>query len=271
MAPKLAMCNFLSDVSTLKQFAMVNGFSGVDWTFKVEDLPGNPIDESRLLKRIAQLHPLEVRYHLAFNETDLGDVEVGNAQRAMEIFRGACKLISRLDGRYMTMHLGLGLDSTEGLSWERTLEALADLVNFGKSLGITVCLENLAWGWSSRPELFEKLVRKSRAGVTLDIGHATVCSSVQSRGYTFEDFVAPHPEKVFNAHLYHEECNDRHLPPQRPDDLRDRLHVLSCLPCCDWWVLELREEPALLATLGIVKDYLDTMPGRQAQGLASTL
>lgn len=267
--PRLAICNFLSDVSALKRFALANGFAGVDWTLRPEDLPGNPFDESRLLRKIAQLVPLEVRYHLAFPAIDLGDADIGKAQGAMQIFRRACELISRLDGRFMTMHLGLGLDSTEGLSWERSLVALADLVDCGKSLGITVCLENLAWGWSSRPELFEKLVRKSRAGVTLDIGHATVCSSVQSQGYTFEDFVAPHPEKVFNAHIYHEECDDRHIPPQRLDDLRDRLDVLSCLPC-DWWVLELREEQALLATRSIVREYSDTMPGRQAQGCAST-
>jgi sugar phosphate isomerase/epimerase len=268
--PKLALCNFSPDVATLKRFALANGFSGVDWTLKVEDLPENPLDESRLLRKIARLHPLEVRYHLAFAAVDLGDAESDQAECAMEIFRRACALVSRLDGRYMTIHLGLGLDSTEGLSWERTLGALTDLVRYGKSLGVTVCLENLAWGWSSRPQLFEKLIRKSQAGITLDIGHARVCSSVETYGYTFEDFVAPHAEKVINAHIYHEERDDRHLPPRHLDDLRHRLDVLSGLPC-DWWVLELRDEAALLATLGIVKEYLDAASDQRAQGSASTL
>jgi sugar phosphate isomerase/epimerase len=257
--PKLAMCNFIEDGFALKRFALANGFSGVDWTFKVEDLSQSPWDEARLVKRIASLRPLEIRYHCAFNGVDLGDIHLDKAERAMEIFEGVCRLVTKLDGRYMTIHVGLGRDSTEGLSWERSLEALADLVSYGRSLGISVCLENLAWGWSSRPELFEKLVRKSKAGVTLDIGHARVSSSVQSQFYTFEDFVAPHHEKVFNAHVYHEEWEDGHIPPQHLDDLRERLMVLSCLPC-DWWVLELREEEALHTTLGIVRDYLDTMP-----------
>jgi hypothetical protein len=112
----------------------MNGSSGVDWTFKVEDPPDNSVDEPPLLNEIAQLYPIEVRYHIAFLETDLGDVEIGNAQRAMEIFRSACKFISKPVCRYMTMHLGLGLDSTEGLSWERSLEGLAELVDYGKSL-----------------------------------------------------------------------------------------------------------------------------------------
>lgn len=268
--PKLALCNFIPDITILKSLAIANGFAGVDWTLKVEDLPQNPLEESRLLRKIAQLHPLEVRYHLAFQAVDLGDADSAKAECAMHIFRRACALVSRLDGRYMTIHHGLGRDSTVGLSWERTLVALADLVRYGKSLGITVCLENLAWGWSSRPELFEKLVRKSQAGVTLDIGHARVCSSVETQGYTFEDFVAPHPEKVVNAHIYHEERDDRHLPPENLDDLQKRLNILSCLPC-DWWVLELREEPGLLATLGVVRAYWDAMSGQQAQGFAATL
>jgi sugar phosphate isomerase/epimerase len=263
MLPRLAMCNFMSDVFVLKRFALANGFSGVDWTFKVADLPRTPLEETRLLKKIGRLHPLEVRYHCAFSGIDLGDVHSQMAQRAMELFQRVCCLVAKLDGRYMTIHVGLGRDSTEGLSWERSLEALADLVNYGKSLGISVCLENLAWGWSSRPELFEKLVRKSQAGVTVDIGHARVSPSVKSQQYAFEDFVAPHPEKVVNAHVYHQEWEDGHVPPQHLDDIRDRLNVLIALPC-NWWVLELREPQALLATLDIVRGYLSTMPDRQA-------
>jgi sugar phosphate isomerase/epimerase len=261
MQPRLAMCNFISDVILLKRFALAHGFSGVDWTFNAESLPRTVWDEARLVKDLAHLQPLEIRYHCAFKGLDLGDVHFEKAERAMEVFQRVCRLVAKLEGRYMTIHVGLGRDSTGGLSWDRSLEALADLVNYGKSLGICICLENLAWGWSSRPELFEKLIRKSQAGVTLDIGHARVSPSVQSQHYNFEDFVAPHQKKIFNAHIYHEEREDGHLPPQHLDDIADRLTVLTSVPC-NWWVLELREERPLLTTLGIVRDYLDS-PSRQ--------
>lgn len=257
--PKLAMCNFIPEVEELKKTALVHGFAGVDWTFRLEDLPTNPFDESRLLRKISQLHPLEVRYHCAFKGVDLGDSDAERADAAMEIFRKTCRLISRLEGRFMTIHLGLGRDSTEGLSWKRTLDALAELVSFANGLGIRLCLENLAFGWSSRPELFEKLIRKSSADVTLDIGHAQVCPSVQSRYYTFEDFVSPHYERVLNAHVYHEEWDETHFPPQAVDDVADRLSLLLCLPC-DWWVLELREERALFSALKVVREFLDSKP-----------
>jgi hypothetical protein len=33
------------------------------------------------------------------------------------------------------------------------------------------CLENLAWGWASKPNLFEKIVRRSGVFVTAGVGH----------------------------------------------------------------------------------------------------
>jgi sugar phosphate isomerase/epimerase len=257
--PKLAMCNFIADVAKLRQTALDHGFSGVDWTFKLEDLPAGEIDESRLHRRISRLQPLEVRYHCAFNGVDLGDANVEKANEAKGIFRKACRLVSRLDGKFMTVHLGLGRNSYDELCWERSVGALANLVSFAEDLGIRICLENLASGWSSRPELFEKLVRKSNAGVTLDIGHARVSPSVQSQHYDFEDFVAPHHERVCNAHVYHEESNDGHTAPERLDDVLDRLQLLRCLPC-DWWVLELREENALFSTLEVVRKFFAAVP-----------
>ena len=263
--PTIALCNFIPDTDALGKMAARHGFSGVDWTFKLEDLPRNEFEESRLLRDISILNGMEVRYHCAFKGVDLGDEDGRKAEAAMEIFQKVCRIISRLEGSFMTVHLGLGRKSPEGLSWERTISALAELVSYAKDHGIRLCLENLASGWSSRPQLFEKLIRKTGAGITLDIGHARVCQSVQCRMYELEDFVMPHPERVFNAHIYHEEIDDRHVPPGCTDDIRARLDLLSSLSC-DWWVLELREEPPLLSTLKAVRDYFENGHG-DAQSL----
>lgn len=255
-APTLAICNFIPDTAALRQFAVQHGFSGVDWTLKQEDLPRNEFEESRLLRQISLLNGLEVRYHCAFKGVDLGDEDDDKSGRAVEVFQKTCRVIARLQGRFMTVHLGLGRKSPEGLSWDRTVDTLADLVGYARGLGIRLCLENLASGWSSRPQLFEKLVRKSGAEVTLDIGHARVCQSVQCRMYELEDFVIPHSERVINAHIYHEETDDQHVAPVCLDDVRARLDLLSSLPC-DWWVLELRSEEPLLSTLKVIREYLD--------------
>ncbi len=255
-SPTIAICNFIQDTGSLEKFASRHGFSGVDWTFKTEDIPGNEAEESRLLRNIEALKGLELRYHCAFNGLDLGDEDDLRAEEAAKVFRKVCRLVSRLEGRFMTVHLGLGRKSPEGLSWDRTLSALGDLVDYAGAMGVRLCLENLASGWSSRPQLFEKLIRKTGAGITLDIGHARVCQSVQCQIFELEDFVMPHPGRVFNAHIYHEEIDNRHVPPDRVSDIRERLDLLTSLSC-GWWVLELREEAPLMATLKVVREYLD--------------
>jgi sugar phosphate isomerase/epimerase len=252
---KLALCNFQNDPCETRKLALEHGFSGVDWTFKLDELPTDQFSESKIIREISALRPLEVRYHCAFKEVDLGDEDAEKARAAMAVFQQVCRLVHKLDGRFVTIHLGLGRSAMNGLSWDRTTAALAELVSFARGLGIRICLENLASGWSSRPELFEKLVRKSGAGVTLDIGHALASHSVETQHYAVEDFALPHQERVYNAHIYHEERDDEHLPPNRLEDVAERLDLLSSLSC-DWWVLELRRPAALFQTLSIINEYL---------------
>jgi sugar phosphate isomerase/epimerase len=254
--PDIAICNFIPDTADLRKMALQNGFTGVDWTFTVEDLPRNQAEEAGLLRKISLLKGLEVRYHCAFKGVDAGDEDDRKADAAMEIFQKVCRVVSRLEGAHMTVHLGLGRKSPEGLSWEKTVSSLSDLVSYAKSLGIVLCLENLASGWSSRPHLFEKLVRKSGAAITLDIGHARVCQAVQCRSFELEDFVTPNPERVLNAHIYHEEIDDRHVPPECVENIKSRLDLLRGLSC-NWWVLELREQAPLMQTLGVVRQYIE--------------
>lgn len=253
--PRLAMCNFIPEVESLRRMALDCGFDGIDWTLTLEDLPDGGSEEYRLRKTLSRLRPLEVRYHCAFNGVDLGQADPHQAAHAASVFRKACRLVSSLEGRFMTIHLGLGRDSYDDMVWDQSINALGELVCYAAGLGVRVCLENLASGWSSRPELFEKLIRLSGAGVTLDIGHARMSPSIQSEYYTFEDFLAPHRDSIVSAHVYHEEIDDGHVPPSSLEDVRERLELLRSAGC-DWWVLELREEEALRKTLAVVRDFL---------------
>ena len=160
--PKLACPNLFSDVGMLKSFAMDHGFQGVDWTLRPEDLPKNPLEEARLTTALTRLAPLAVRYHLFFPDTEPGDMDPFKAVLAMKTLCYALELISRLMGRFVTIHLGVGRDCTEGISWERTIAGLANLATKARGLGIRVCLENLAWGWTGRPELLRKTPQKDR-------------------------------------------------------------------------------------------------------------
>ncbi len=256
MKPRLAMCNLFSDAEKLRDFALKHGFSGIDWSFDVRSLPDTPAEESKWVKRLSILGPLEIRYHCPFYRIDLGHRDPWEAKVAEAIFRRIICLVSKVRGKYLTMHVGLGRDSTEPLSWDRTIENLRSLVQHGANHGIKICLENLSWGWTSRPHLFEKLIRKSGAGTTFDIGHAHACESIKTRQYAVEDFVIPHADRVFNAHVYHTELPNRgHMPPDRLEDVEDRLALVEDVGC-RWWVLEVWEVGALLQTKKIVDEYL---------------
>lgn len=256
MKPKVVLCNIFEEVEPLKAFAGENGFQGIDWSFDMEKLPATPLEESRWIKDQLHLSPYEVRYHCPFYRIDLGHDDPAQAEEADAVFRRIIRLLSRAGGRFLSIHIGLGQVSTEPLSWDATVNNLRRLVQFGADHGVKVCLENLAWGWTSKPNLFEKLIRRSSAGVTLDIGHAHACESVRSQQYAIEDFVSPHSDRVFNAHIYHTEIPGvGHVPPETLDEIADRLLLLDHIGC-SWWVLEIREPEGLLHTKKIIDEYL---------------
>lgn len=255
--PKLACPNFTTDCAALRRFALECGLDGVDWSFTPQELPQTPKEASRLSRQLSDLRPLAVRYHAAFPALDLGDRDPEKARAAQRIFEQVCRLVSKLEGETLTIHVGLGRTTTEDLSWERTLENLWRLNTVAQRLGVRLCLENLAWGWTSRPELFEKMLRRSGVWGTFDIGHAVVSPSIVSGRFDLEDFVTPHGERILNAHVYHRELSDRHFPPESVDDVADRLNLLRSLPACEWWVLELRDEPSVQSTLDIIRRYLE--------------
>lgn len=262
--PQLACPNLFPDVIKLKSFALDYGFRGIDWTLRPEDLPENRFEEARLINAVSGLAPLEVRFHLFFPGSELGDADPEKAVSAENTLYAAFDLISKLSGRFATVHVGLGRDSMAGISWHGTLARLRDVVAKARQRGIRVCLENLIGGWTGRPDLYEKLIRKSNCWGTLDIGHAYVCASVTTQAYDVEDFALPHPERILNAHIYHEETAGGHIPPAQSLDLEDRLLLLDRLPLCDWWVLELREEAALIQTLNCVREFLNNRVVRAA-------
>jgi sugar phosphate isomerase/epimerase len=255
-SPQLAMCNFITDMNRLRRFALDHGFDGIDWSFDREHLPKGPAEDSRWATILSTLAPLELRFHCPFMKLDIGHEDTAKGRKALGIFRRIIQLVSKAGGKYLTIHIGLGRDTTKILSWDDTVDNLRQMVVYGAERGVVICLENLAWGWTSKPNLFEKLVRRSGAGVTFDIGHAHACEAVRSQQFTAEDFVAPLAERVFNAHVYHTEISGvGHLPPEEVDQIQDRLTTLQNIGC-PWWTLEVKDVEGLLKTKSIVEAFL---------------
>lgn len=254
--PKLAMCNFIADPDRLRGFAIEHGFEGIDWSFDLTHLPPSPAKDSRWVSALASFAPLELRFHCPFVAVDMGHEKATARKRAVAIFQRMIHLVAEAGATYLTLHIGLGHDTTRILSWKASIDNLRQVVRYAEERGVVVCLENLKWGWTSKPNLFEKLVRRSGAGVTFDIGHAHACDTVRSQQFSAEDFVSPHPERVFNAHVYHTETTAAgHHPPENLAVIRDRLALLQRIGC-PWWTLEIRDEEGLRQTLAVVRAFL---------------
>lgn len=259
MKPKVVLCNLFNDTKKLKSFALDNNFSGVDWSFDLNDLSESPVEETRWIEHLLVLSPLEIRYHCPFMKIDLGHEDSSRVMSALKLFQRVIRLVSKASGKFLTLHVGLGHNTTRILSWERTISNLRNLVQYGADRGVKVCLENLAWGWTSKPNLFEKLIRRTGAGVTFDVGHAFACESIDNQYFSTEDFVSPHPDHVYNAHIYHTEISGKgHVPPDEIEDIKERLDILRNIGCC-WWVIELRETDQLLRTKQIIDGYIKKM------------
>ncbi len=245
----LALPNiFGSDAETLARFAYNHGFKAIDWTLE----PSSTLSDLR--EQIKILKGFEVRFHARFFGIDIAYSDQ-RAQEALEIYRRFIDLVSLVGGRHLTIHIGLGV-KLEDLSLKVAKRNLTSLACYGRQRGVLVSLENITRGWTANPEILRDLVSRG-VGLTFDIGHAMVVSQRLKRDLYWE-YLRPHYQKVFSAHIYHTETPRGHEPPKSLEDIRPRLDVLRWLPNCNWWVIELHRPEEVLACRQILRKYLQS-------------
>lgn len=251
--PLLALCNiFGQDAEMLANFAYKNGFQGIDWSLDLN------IPQEDFLRKMVQLKDFEVRFHCRFqffHKIDLAHADQ-RSEQAMNIFMQIIRLVSAAGGKHITLHMGLDQNSDKELDWQKGIENLSRLVSFGSEHGIVISLENLATGWTSDPKLFETLIKETGAGVTFDIGHAHAYRKNQPGKDLYKQYILPHRERVFNAHIYHTEILQfGHVAPKSLEQIVDRLELLQLATSCGWWVIELTNPEEILNTRDFLSNY----------------
>lgn len=249
--PRFALTNiFDQDAGRLAEFAHKFGFEGIDWSLSLNQ------SQRDFLRKMDKLKGFEVRYHCFWPRIDFAYADQ-RAEQAMHIFRQMMGFVSKADGRYITVHIGLGQSSVKELDWEKAIKNLLSLVLFGAERGITICLENITTAWTSNPKMFKTLVERTGAGVTLDIGHVHACWKDKSFEDFFKLYVLPNKERIFNAHIYHTEVPQRgHVAPENLEQIFYRLWLLRSVTRCDWWVIELSRLDEILKTRDILIQFL---------------
>ena len=195
---------------------------------------------------------IPVRYHGLFPGYEIGHADIAIAERAVSKHTEALKAIQGWGEPVITFHIGL--NPNDPLDLGRATDNLSRLVEYARSLGITICLENLRRGLTSNPDNLIALARESGAMITLDTGHALSSEGIRSGKSTGIDFLNAVADQLFEVHIYEEET-DRHLPPRDMTVLGpivDRLLATQCT----WWTIELDDYDEVLATRNLLLNYL---------------
>ena len=195
---------------------------------------------------------IPVRHHGFFPGYEIGHRDSALAQRATCLHKQALEAMQGFGEQVITFHVGLRQGNP--IDADQVVENLAKLVKHARSLGITVCLENLRRGPTSDPETLSAWARASGAMVTLDIGHAVSSHRVQSGELSPLDFLETVADRLWEVHMYEREA-DRHYPPTDMTILGPIVDRLLYTPCT-WWTVELDDYSEALATRALLLDYL---------------
>jgi hypothetical protein len=246
------MCNiFDQDAERLADFAVANGFRGIDWSVD----PSLP--EKEFLSRMDILAGFQVRYHCRFHGVEMAYAD-RRGDESLALLMCTVDQVAMAGGAHMTVHSGLGNPTGEGIDLSRAIDNLALLSAYGRCNGVAVCLENLTTPLTNDPRMFHRIVGESDAYATIDIGHSHAVRHLHPLSDSFVQYVLPNRDRILNAHIYHTElAGYGHVPPASLADISSRLDILGLADSCNWWVIELMDPTELLDSRALLQEYLE--------------
>jgi sugar phosphate isomerase/epimerase len=260
--PRIALCAHATPTlaETISLAREVAGPVCIEYSFD----PGNlssALRDAEAIHRLAD-RDVEMRYHFPLGRFELANLDESSADEALVQFLSATDIVAKSGGRYLTVHAALHGGAHEYPVFARTKERLQALVEHGREVGVTVCLENLYWGLTSEPEHFADLVEFADAAVTLDVGHAVSSETARAGTTTGAEFAQTLAPRIVGAHVYDRE-DPHHIAPTDLERIGDTLAVLLSETACRWWVIELFSAKEIRSTRGML---LSLLHGRFGDG-----
>lgn len=155
-----------------------------------------------------KLNNLKVLGHIHWELTDMSTSTITKIKRTIEILKA-------LGAEKVTIHPF----EEEGLSVKETkrenVRILSDILEFCKSRGIQLLVENLVGSLFNNAYIFKELTERiPDLGITLDIGHANRVS--ESEVNAFFDMLG---NKIQHIHMHYNIGDKDHLPFQNRDEI----------------------------------------------------
>jgi sugar phosphate isomerase/epimerase len=244
------------------RYAKERLYQGIEWYLEYYRLPSWKGLRSRFFNAIRE-SGLLYGFHGPVSDAELAIKDKTYSKVALEYLKMYLDFLEEMAPVYFTVHIGARHIPAEELSWENAIDHLKRLVEHGYSRKIRICIENLAHGWTSNPELLMKMAEAVDASITFDVGHARGSPWVRENKGTVLQFLDIISSRILNAHVYEYE-NDRgeHLVPggdSRIAPVLDRVAELGCA----WWVLELNTHEETEETFRFITKYLRAKEGQK--------
>jgi sugar phosphate isomerase/epimerase len=191
----------------------------------------------------SNFHPdINLRFHCRQYDLSLGEKSIFN------YYQKNIEKIAEVGGSYFTLHYGF---ETNELSKEG-INLLKNLVEMGKKFGVTVAVENLKKGVTSKPQKLLSLLEETGASLTIDLGHLKSSPLGQNKEVA-QKILANFLHYAGEAHIYERE-ESGHVPPKNIYELYSFLEILLNSPC-NFWVIELPLKDAIRTKVIIEKAF----------------
>lgn len=257
--PKLALSSRYSiQAEELIAFCREAGLDGIEYTIQSETKEGLDVEFANM-KKLAD-SGIEIRYHFQFKTVEPDHKDPEFAARSVRYYKDCLDAISLLGGKRIIIHLCLNYKfNMEEMSFESAKRYTKEIVDYAREKGITVCLENLTFGFTCEPDPYLVLLEAINTPANIDIGHVSASPIVMDGTITAEAFIEKILPHTVSAHVYKVEINDDvlrkgwHIAPDKKEDMASRLNLLLDGKS-DWWLIELGDREEILRTKKLIEE-----------------
>lgn len=257
--PKIALSSRYSiNADELIAFCRAHGLDGIEYTIQSETKEDLDMEFANM-KKLAD-SGIEIRYHFQFKTVEPAHKCPAFAARSVRYYKDCLDAISILGGRHIIVHLCLNYKfDMEQMCFESASRNLKEIVDYAGTKGITVCLENLTFGFTCEPDPYLRLIEASGAAANIDIGHASASPIVTNHQMSPEAFIEKILPHTVSAHVYKVEINDDvlrkgwHICPDKKEDMESRLRLLLS-GHSEWWLIELSDPAEILKTKKFIEE-----------------
>jgi len=254
MQPTLALTSRVDAKNWQKvvDIARREKFDAIDWNLDYFRIPAAS-NARRRFEDIADSAGMPSGFHGPCQDIEIGHIIPEIAAVARGYLMMYVDFLSHFKKTHMTLHMGSRSISMDEMDWKAGCDNLKTVSAYGKSKGVTICIENLKGGWTSDPVKLMELAEYADCGITLDLGHARGSAFIRDGAYDLEGFMRVVLPRLHSLHVYDIETPEGlHVAPATLDNIGKALR-LALDNGVGWWVIELDKLDVCIRTKQLIR------------------